>query len=61
MSLPTKDKYEALKEKRKQEQEKKLQQERLVCQGEMKWCFLSNIGKDSTVCDEFDSTFEHFS
>lgn len=30
MSLPTKDKYEALKEKRKQEQEKKLQQERLV-------------------------------
>lgn len=30
MSLPTKDKYEELKEKRKQEQEKRLQQERLV-------------------------------
>lgn len=30
MSLPTKDKYEELKEKRKEEQEKRLQQERLV-------------------------------
>lgn len=30
MSLPTKDKYEQLKEKRKEEQEKRLQQERLV-------------------------------
>lgn len=30
MSLPTKDKYEELKEKRKQEQEKRVQQERLV-------------------------------
>lgn len=30
MSLPTKEKYEELKEKRKQEQEKRLQQERLV-------------------------------
>jgi hypothetical protein len=30
MSLPTKDKYEDLKEKRKQEQEKRLTQERLV-------------------------------
>lgn len=30
MSLPTKDKYEELKEKRKQEQEKRLEQERLV-------------------------------
>lgn len=30
MSLPTKEKYEELKEKRKQEQERRLQQERLV-------------------------------
>lgn len=30
MSLPTKEKYEDLKEKRKQEQEKRLEQERLV-------------------------------
>lgn len=30
MSLPTKEKYEELKEKRKQEQEKRVQQERLV-------------------------------
>lgn len=30
MSLPTKEKYEELKEKRKQEQEKRLEQERLV-------------------------------
>lgn len=30
MSLPTKEKYEELKEKRAQEQEKRLQQERLV-------------------------------
>jgi hypothetical protein len=30
MSLPTKDKYEELKMKRKQEQEKRLAQERLV-------------------------------
>lgn len=30
MSLPTKDKYEELKEKRKQEQERRLQQERQV-------------------------------
>lgn len=30
MSLPTKEKYDALKEKRKEEQEKRLQQERLV-------------------------------
>lgn len=30
MSLPTKEKYEELKEQRKQEQEKRLQQERLV-------------------------------
>ncbi|XP_056448273.1 rabenosyn-5-like [Gadus chalcogrammus] len=36
MSLPTKDKYEALKEKRKQEQEKKLQQERLAAQESMR-------------------------
>ncbi|CDQ76470.1 unnamed protein product [Oncorhynchus mykiss] len=32
MSLPTKDKYEDLKEKRKQEQEKRLTQERLIAQ-----------------------------
>ncbi|XP_061625668.1 rabenosyn-5 isoform X1 [Phyllopteryx taeniolatus] len=32
MSLPTKDKYEELKEKRKQEQERRLQQERLAAQ-----------------------------
>lgn len=32
MSLPTREKYEALKEKRKQEQEKRLQQERLAAQ-----------------------------
>ncbi|XP_031701452.1 rabenosyn-5 [Anarrhichthys ocellatus] len=36
MSLPTKDKYEALKDKRKQEQEKRLQQERLVTQETLK-------------------------
>ncbi|XP_029291649.1 rabenosyn-5 [Cottoperca gobio] len=36
MSLPTKAKYEELKEKRKQEQEKRLQQERLVTQGTLK-------------------------
>lgn len=30
MSLPTKDKYEELKEKRKQEQERRLQKERQV-------------------------------
>lgn len=30
MSLPTKDKYEELKEIRAQEQEKRLQQERMV-------------------------------
>lgn len=30
MSLPTKEKYEKLKEKRKEEQEKRLEQERLV-------------------------------
>ncbi|KAK7884874.1 hypothetical protein WMY93_027997 [Mugilogobius chulae] len=36
MSLPTKDKYEELKEKRAQEQEKKLQQERMVAQEALK-------------------------
>ncbi|XP_054623697.1 rabenosyn-5 [Dunckerocampus dactyliophorus] len=36
MSLPTKEKYEELKEKRKQEQEKKLQLERLTAQEALK-------------------------